>query len=140
MDSMTEIHFLSIHEALQQMQDGTLSPQALTEACSLQIERLNPKLNAFITVCDVTASHDLDKAQARRLLDPRRSEMTLKNIPFAIKDLFETKGIKTTAGSLFFKDYIPNEDAAVIQKLKAAGAVIMGKTNTHEVALGVTTK
>ncbi len=52
MDSMSEIDLLSIHEALQEMQDGTLSPQALTEACFRQIERLNPKLNAFITVCD----------------------------------------------------------------------------------------
>jgi aspartyl-tRNA(Asn)/glutamyl-tRNA(Gln) amidotransferase subunit A len=149
MDSMTEINFLSIHEALQQMRDGTLSPQALTEACSRQIERLNPKLNAFITVCNVTAS-DAGRVGggSRYGLRPTRPSppyrdhvpaMTLNNIPFAIKDLFETKGIRTTAGSLFFKDYIPSEDAAVIQKLKAAGAVIMGKTNTHEIALGVTT-
>ncbi|MFZ1041459.1 MAG: amidase [Anaerolineales bacterium] len=136
---MAEINFLSIHEALQQMQDGTLSPQALTEACLRQIERLNPKLNAFITVCDVSAAPTLSIAEEHRILDQRRSVMTLRNIPFGIKDLFETKGIRTTAGSLFFKDFIPNEDAAVIQKLKAAGAIIMGKTNTHEVALGVTT-
>ncbi len=149
MDSMTEISFLSVHEALQQMQDGTLSPRALTEACLRQIERLNPKLNAFITVCDITAS-DAGRVGggSRYGLRPTRPSppyrdhvlaMTLQNIPFAIKDLFETKGIKTTAGSLFFKDYVPDEDAAVIQKLKAAGAVIMGKTNTHEIALGVTT-
>jgi aspartyl-tRNA(Asn)/glutamyl-tRNA(Gln) amidotransferase subunit A len=147
MDSMTEINFLSIYEALKEIQDGTLSPHALTEACFRQIERLNPKLNVFITVCnDVNASLGLDPeraqgvaAEERRLLDQRRIAMTLKNIPFAIKDLFETKGIRTTAGSLFFKDYIPSEDAAAIQKLKAAGAVILGKTNTHEIALGVTT-
>ena len=134
MDSMSEINFLSIHEALQQMQDGTLPPQALTEACFRQIERLNPKLNAFITIYDVTASEE-------EIATPQkpRPAMTLSHIPFAIKDLFETKGIRTTAGSLFFKDYLPSEDAAVIQKLKAAGAVIMGKTNTHEIALGVTT-
>ena len=163
MDSMSEINFLSIHEALQQMQDGTLPPQALTEACFRQIERLNPQLNAFITVYDIPASPSLDperaqgvKAEERRLLDQQRigtlahlphelrgvrasAAVTLQNIPFAIKDLFETKGVRTTAGSLFFKDYLPSEDAAVIQKLKAAGAVIMGKTNTHEIALGVTT-
>jgi aspartyl-tRNA(Asn)/glutamyl-tRNA(Gln) amidotransferase subunit A len=158
MDSMSEINFLSIHEALRQMQDGTLTPRALTEACFRQIERLNPKLNAFITVCDVTASeawqsHSNEEIAARRksplatlahlpheLRGVRASAgVTLKHIPLAVKDLFETKGIRTTAGSLFFKDYIPNEDAAVIQKIKAAGAVIMGKTNTHEIALGVTT-
>ena len=134
MDSMSEINFLSIHEALQQMQDGTLPPRALTEACFRQIERLNPKLNAFITVYDIPASEE-------EIATPQKTQlaMTLSHIPFAIKDLFETKGIRTTAGSLFFKDYLPSEDAAVIQKLKAAGAVIMGKTNTHEIALGVTT-
>jgi len=138
MDSMSEISFLSVHEALQQMQDGTLSPQALIEACSRQIERLNPILNAFSTVCDVTASAEIAAPHPSTSAGSRLA-MTLNNIPFAIKDLFETKGIRTTAGSLFFKDYIPNEDAAVIQRLKAAGAVIMGKTNTHEIALGVTT-
>jgi aspartyl-tRNA(Asn)/glutamyl-tRNA(Gln) amidotransferase subunit A len=140
MDSMTEINFLSIHEALQQMQDGTLTPRDLTEACSRQIERLNPQLNAFITVCDVTANEK--KIATRRLATlalGASAGVTLNHIPFAVKDLFETKGIRTTAGSLFFKDHIPDEDAFVIQKLKAAGAVIMGKTNTHEVALGVTT-
>ena len=65
MDSMSEINFLSIHEALRQMQDGTLPPQALTEACSRQIERLNPKLNAFITVYDITASPSLDPERAQ---------------------------------------------------------------------------
>ena len=144
MDSVPEIEFLSIHEAWQQMQDGALSPQALTEACFRQIERLNPKLNAFITICDevIERAEDPKQSPHQQEIDPPRKTRlaaTLNHIPFAIKDLFETKGIRTTAGSLFFKDYIPNEDAAVIQKLKAAGAVIMGKTNTHEIALGVTT-
>ncbi len=64
--------------------------------------------------------------------------MTLANIPIAVKDLYETAGIRTTAGSLFFKDYIPEQDAVVVSKLKAAGADIIGKTSTHEIALGVT--
>ena len=126
------------------MQDGTLSPQTLTEACFRQIERLNPKLNAFVTVCDDVIERAEDSKQSPHqqeiaALQKTRFATTLNHIPFAIKDLFETKGIRTTAGSLFFKDYIPDEDAAVIEKLKAAGAVIMGKTNTHEIALGVTT-
>jgi len=140
MDSMTEINFLSVHEAVEKIQDGTLSPQALTEACFRQIERLNPTLNAFVTICDnVTASAARRSRDKEEIASRKALGMTLNNIPFAIKDLFETKGIRTTAGSFFFKDYVPDEDASVIQKLKAAGAVIMGKTNTHEVALGVTT-
>jgi len=109
------------------MQTGTLPPQDLSEACSRQIERFNPSLNAFITVVEHPASSRQERGG------------NLAGIPLAVKDLFETKGIRTTAGSVFFKDYIPAEDAAVVQKLKAAGAVIMGKTNTHEIALGVTT-
>jgi aspartyl-tRNA(Asn)/glutamyl-tRNA(Gln) amidotransferase subunit A len=126
---MTGPNFLSISEALHQMRSGKLSPQSLAGACLHQIEILNPKLNAFITVLDVLAGQVKSPSQAN----------SLAGIPIAVKDLFETRGIRTTAGSKFFKDYVPVEDAAVIAKLKDAGAVIMGKTNTHEIALGVTT-
>ena len=99
----------------------------LTQACYHQIERLNPTINAFITV-----------------IPPEQSSIgasstgTLSGIPIAVKDLYETAGIRTTAGSLFFKDYIPEQDAVAVKKLKAAGANIIGKTSTHEIALGVT--
>jgi aspartyl-tRNA(Asn)/glutamyl-tRNA(Gln) amidotransferase subunit A len=63
----------------------------------------------------------------------------LAGIPVAVKDLFETTGVLTTSGSLFFRDYVPDSDAAVVRRLKAAGARIIGKTNTHEIAFGVTT-
>ena len=64
--------------------------------------------------------------------------MPLYGIPIAVKDLYDTKGIRTTGGSKFFADHIPTEDAFVVQKIKKAGAQIIGKTNTHEIALGVT--
>jgi aspartyl-tRNA(Asn)/glutamyl-tRNA(Gln) amidotransferase subunit A len=100
----------------------------LTTACYRQIERLNPRLNAFITVIP------------REQLDPlsNADHMPLYGIPLAVKDLYNTKGILTTAGSLFFKDHLPQEDAFVVHKMKRAGAQIIGKTNTHEIALGVT--
>jgi aspartyl-tRNA(Asn)/glutamyl-tRNA(Gln) amidotransferase subunit A len=146
MDGVNEINFLSIHEAQQQMRDGSLSPQALIEACFRQIERLNPNLNAFVTVCDDVVTSELESAAERPAVRKATGSppnapgsSSLDHIPFAIKDLIETRGIRTTSGSLFFKDHIPGEDAAVVHKLKAAGAVIMGKTNTHEIALGVTT-
>lgn len=153
METMDTPHLLSIEEAGAAIKDGKLSPHALTEACSRQIERLNPKLNAFITVCkDVVVRNAVTKQSAFQqgiatplstrlatLAPDASAGVTLENIPIAIKDLFETKGIRTTAGSLFFKDYVPNEDAVVVQKVKAAGAIVMGKTNTHEIALGVTT-
>ncbi len=125
---MTEPNFLSVHDAITQIQNRTITPQLMAEACFRQITRLNPILHAFITLCtDVFQAYEPP-------LQPRH----LQGIPLALKDLFETKGIRTTAGSRFFKDYIPEQDATVVQKLKTAGAIILGKTNTHEIALGVT--
>ena len=135
MDIMNDLNSLSISVALDLLRKKQVSPQDLAEACFRQIERLNPTLNAFITVCDAQAT-----------LNPLPSEQTiplalanaLRGIPIAVKDLFDTAGIRTTAGSIFFKDNIPGGDAFVIEKLKQAGATIVGKTNTHEIALGVT--
>jgi aspartyl-tRNA(Asn)/glutamyl-tRNA(Gln) amidotransferase subunit A len=144
MDCMTEPNLLSVYEALHQMRAGRLSPRTLTEACFHQIERLNPKLNAFITVCDGVLESEDKTSQTKQVayrLDVAASGTgaALPGIPLGIKDLFETKGIRTTAGSKFFTNYIPADDAVVVRKLKEAGATIMGKTNTHEIALGVTT-
>jgi aspartyl-tRNA(Asn)/glutamyl-tRNA(Gln) amidotransferase subunit A len=99
----------------------------LTEACFRQIEKLNPILNAFITVI---------KPEANIL--PPSGSMPLYGIPVAVKDLYNTQGVRTTAGSKFFADHVPQDDAFVVQKIKKAGAQIIGKTNTHEIALGVT--
>jgi len=99
----------------------------LASTCYKIIERLNPILNAFITVIPPEKS-DL----------PHNGSMPLYGIPIAVKDLYDTKGIRTTGGSKFFTDNIPNEDAFVIQKIKKSGGQIIGKTNTHEIALGVT--
>lgn len=101
----------------------------LAANCYRQIERLNPILNAFITVI----------APNRDEL-PSNGSMPLYGIPVAVKDLFDTKNIRTTGGSKFFADRIPEEDAYVVQKVKKAGGQIVGKTNTHEIALGVTNK
>src|SRR5260221_8809212 len=135
MDIMDDIHLLSISTALDLLRGKKITPQELAEACFRQIERLNPTLNAFITVCDTRAT-----------INPQPSEQTipyalanaLRGIPIAVKDLFDTAGIRTTAGSKFFAENIPDSDAFVVEKLKQAGATIMGKTNTHEIALGVT--
>jgi aspartyl-tRNA(Asn)/glutamyl-tRNA(Gln) amidotransferase subunit A len=96
----------------------------LVSASYHKIERLNPVLNAFITVIH----REVDSKQ----------DGPLYGIPIAVKDLYETKGIRTTAGTRFFEDHIPDEDAFVVQKIKKAGAHLVGKTNTHEIALGVT--
>ncbi len=99
----------------------------LASACYRQIEKLNPTLNAFITVLEPEQN-----------ILPSTGNMPLYGIPIAVKDLYDTQGIRTTSGSKFFADNIPTEDAYVVQKIKKAGGHIIGKTNTHEIALGVT--
>ncbi len=133
MDTMDNIHTLTISDALEQIRGQKISSRELVEACSRQIERLNPKLNAFITVID-----SQDALNTQRHEDDTSRSKALYGIPIAVKDLFDTTGIRTTIGSKFFAENIPTEDAFVVEKLKQAGAVITGKTNTHEIALGIT--
>src|SRR5262249_4921484 len=124
---------LSISSALELLGEKKISTQELAEACYRQIESLNPKLNAFITVIDVQVA-----LNARLPDDHGSSSNKLRGIPIAVKDLFDTAGIRTTIGSKFFAENIPHQDAFVVEKLQQAGATIVGKTNTHEIALGIT--
>lgn len=124
---------LTITTALEALHGGNATAQELAESCFRQIERLNPKLNAFITVLDLPSALE---AQLPATVHPLTS--ALRGIPIAIKDLFETAGIRTTIGSLFFSDHIPDTDAFVVEKIRQAGAIVVGKTNTHEIALGIT--
>ena len=119
---------LSLTDQRNLVKSKEIAASELTSACYQQIERLNPILNAFITVIP-----------SEQLIPSNSAQNTpLEGIPLAVKDLYDTKGIRTTAGSRFFADNIPQEDAFVVQKLRKAGAQIIGKTNTHEIALGVT--
>ena len=134
-----DISRLNLVTALGQLRRREYSAVELTETCLRQIERLNPTINAFITPTPEVAR--LGAVQADALLAAQRSDprqCALLGMPIALKDLFETAGIRTTAGSKFFADHIPAEDAQAVRKLKLAGAVVLGKTNTHEIALGVT--
>jgi len=135
-----DLSALTLSSALGQIRQGALSPRALTTACLDRIGRLNPQLNAFLTVTSESAIGQAEQAEMLVSRSPANlDQLELLGIPLAIKDLFETAGIRTTAGSLFFKDYIPSVDATVVLMLKRSAAVLLGKTNTHEIALGVTT-
>jgi Asp-tRNA(Asn)/Glu-tRNA(Gln) amidotransferase A subunit family amidase len=105
-----------------------ISPVELADAVLARIERLNPRLNAFLTVTAERARADARAAEARAqrgaLLGP------LDGIPYSIKDLEPTAGIRTTFGSKWFESNVPAEDGAVAARLKAAGGVLLGKTNT----------
>jgi len=131
-----ELTELTLTEAAELIKTGELSPVELTEAHLMRIERLDPQLNCFITL---TAQQALEQARQAEAAIHRGGYLgTLHGIPLAVKDLYETAGIRTTAGSTFFADYVPEEDCAVVQKLRTAGAVNLGKLNLHEIALGVT--
>ena len=144
---MDNLNSLTISTALEALRGQKISPQDLTSAGLRQIERLNPALNAFITVTpaplQVQAENPPETSTTERQKNVTSTQssaraMPLKGIPIAVKDLFDTASIRTTAGSKFFTDNIPETDAFVVRKLKEAGALIIGKTNTHEIALGVT--
>ena len=124
---------LTISDALEKMRGKTLTAREVAEACFRQIERLNPQLNAFITVFDAD-----EALEAQLPVNDGSSTKSLNGIPLAIKDLFDIAGVRTTIGSKFFADHIAEQDAYVVEKLKQAGAVFVGKTNTHEIALGIT--
>ncbi len=113
-----------------------VSPVELTEACIERCERLDPRLHAFITPTFETARREATAAAeaiaAGRYLGP------LHGIPFGLKDLYDTAGVLTTAGSPLREEYLPAEDAHVVKLLKQAGMVLLGKLTMHELALGGT--
>jgi aspartyl-tRNA(Asn)/glutamyl-tRNA(Gln) amidotransferase subunit A len=125
----------TLAEAAAQIRTRKLSPLELTRACLARIERLNPALNAFITI---TADVALEQArQAEAEIMAGRWRGPLHGIPIGLKDLLDTAGVRTTAASNQFRDRVPTEDAELVRQLKQAGAVIVGKLNLHEFAFGV---
>ena len=127
---------LSIAEAQRLIRAGALSPLELVEAYLERIGRFDARLNAFVTVTGERAA-----ARARELeaeLARGRWRGPLHGIPIALKDNIDTAGVLTTAASAVYADRVPDEDAEVVTRLEAAGAVIVGKLNMHEFAYGGT--
>ena len=133
---MEELGYLSIDEASRLLARKEISPVELTKACLERIERFDPQINSFITLVPWIAMEQARRAEAELLQGEHCGP--LHGIPIALKDLYETAGIQTTAGSRHFADFVPEKDAVVVQKLHEAGAILLGKLNMHEIALGVT--
>jgi aspartyl-tRNA(Asn)/glutamyl-tRNA(Gln) amidotransferase subunit A len=123
-------------KAARKVRDRSLSPLELTRACLKRIERYNPRLNAFITITVDRALAEARKAEREIANGGWRGP--LHGIPIALKDNVATAGVRTTAASALFEHRVPTEDAEVVGRLKAAGAVFLGKLNMHEFALGTT--
>jgi aspartyl-tRNA(Asn)/glutamyl-tRNA(Gln) amidotransferase subunit A len=133
--AISETIHLTLEDAGALLRDQRVSPAELTEACLARIEAVEPRLNAFVTV-----TAELARAQARQAGDEiaaGRYRGPLHGIPVAVKDLFATNGIRTTAGSRILADWIPDEDATVVRRLREAGAVLLGKLGLHEFAYGI---
>ncbi|MGA2964679.1 MAG: amidase [Terriglobales bacterium] len=124
----------TIRELSRKIRDRAISPVELTRDCLARIERLNPALNAFIAV---TADSALDQARrAEREVVRGDYRGPLHGIPIGLKDILDTAGVRTTAASALFKARIPKDDAEVVRRLRAAGAIVLGKQNLHEFAYG----
>ncbi|MBI3985108.1 MAG: Asp-tRNA(Asn)/Glu-tRNA(Gln) amidotransferase subunit GatA [Candidatus Levybacteria bacterium] len=130
---MTSHNNLTIKKAREGLLKKDFSAVELLNAYLEQIERKNSELNAFITVCK---SEALEQAKHADKLLSEGQDLPLLGIPIALKDIYSTKGIQTTAGSNVLKGYIPPFDATVVARLKEAGAVIIGKTNLDAWAHG----
>ena len=111
------------------------SVELVTDALA-RIERLQPRLNSFLTVTPDTALARARQADAQIANGAGRG--ALRGIPVAVKDVYSTRGVRTTCGSLLFAGHVPDHDAAVVERLEAAGAIIVGKTSLHELAYGIT--
>ena len=109
-----------------------------TQACLDHIERHNEKINAFITVMSDQAIDDAAKIDAK--MESGDWSGLLAGMPISIKDCIDVAGVPCTNGTLFYRDYVPNQDAPIVRALRQAGAVILGKTNLHEFCYGATTQ
>lgn len=125
---------LTIKKAAELLRSRAVSPVELTQACLKRIEKYNSSLNAFITI---TAEQALATAREREAEQARgKWRGPFHGIPIALKDNIDTASVRTTAASEVFKDRVPSEDAEVARRLKNAGAILLGKLNLHEFAMG----
>jgi Asp-tRNA(Asn)/Glu-tRNA(Gln) amidotransferase A subunit family amidase len=129
---MVEPYRFSVTESAERIRDGRLTPTELVESLLSRITELEPRLDAWVTVDTEGALKSAKtltrEAAARNLRGP------LHGIPVGIKDIFNTKGLRTTMGSPLFSNYVPESDARIVERLREAGAIILGKTETTEFA------
>ena len=132
--SDTQLHYLSIRQAGELIQRGELSPVELTRACLDRIQATDDRLHSFILLLADEALAQARTAEAEVLRGAYKGPM--HGIPFALKDLYDTAGVRTTAGSQVDIDRVPGEDATTTARLKEAGGILLGKLAMHEFALG----
>ncbi len=130
----SDLHHLTIAQAADLIRTRRLSPVELTEALLKRIEALEPQVNAFITLTQSGARRQAQEAE--REIAQGHYRGPLHGVPFALKDIYDTRGILTSGGSRVGIDNVPREDATTTRKLLDAGAILLGKLQTHEFAHG----
>ncbi|MEE8413281.1 MAG: amidase family protein, partial [Dehalococcoidales bacterium] len=125
-----EICFMSVVEMREAIKTKRLSPVEIMDAILSRIERLNPEVNAYCTLLAESARKQAKEAET--MVMKGKELGPLHGVPVSIKDLIFTKGIRTTGGSKIYENFIPQQDAIVVARLKAAGAIVIGKTNASE--------
>lgn len=136
MNVREEIVSLSINDLARKIKAKELSPVEIVDSFFTQVDKVNEDVNAFITIIGEDARKAAKQAEDEIMNEQCRSP--LHGIPIGLKDVVFTKGVKTTMGSPIYKDFIPDEDAEIVRKLAEAGAIIIGKLNTHQFAYGPT--
>jgi aspartyl-tRNA(Asn)/glutamyl-tRNA(Gln) amidotransferase subunit A len=134
--SLLDISNLTIKHVSKLIASRQISCLELVDATIERIEKLNPKLNAFITILDESARREARHADS--LIKQGKYLGPLHGIPVSFKDLIYVKGVKSTSGSKILADFVPDYDSTVTRKLRKAGAIIVGTNNTHEFACGIT--
>jgi aspartyl-tRNA(Asn)/glutamyl-tRNA(Gln) amidotransferase subunit A len=129
-------HFAGIAEIGEWIRRGDVSPVELLKSFLERIGKLNPQLNAFITVASESALQGAESA-AKEIREGKWRG-PLHGLPIGIKDFYDTAGIRTTAAFEHFRNRVPGRDAACVEELKKAGAIIIGKTNMHTLGMGTT--
>ncbi|WP_240417236.1 amidase [Paenibacillus periandrae] len=135
---MTESHFTTLTELGEGYLNKKFSPTEIVRSTLARIERLQPELNAFIHVMSEQALEQAEVLEKEMLKGEIRGP--LHGVPVAVKDMIQTKGVRTTAGSRVLEHWIPDEDATVVTRLKKAGVILVGKANMHEFAMGATSE
>jgi len=120
------------------IRERKISPVEVTDAFLARIEKTNPRLNAYVTVTADLAREAAKRAEAAIMAGAEMGP--LQGVPFSVKDLVFTAGVRTTGGSLVFRDFIPDADSLVVARLKEAGGIMLGKTNTPEFGYKATTE
>ena len=131
---LSELRELTLRELAAGIRNGTTTPVEIIRLLLEQIRRTDEKLKAYVTVCEESAVKLAEAAEVQ--IKCGHDLGVLHGLPMSVKDLYETEGVRTTCGSKLMQDYVPKTDCTVVRRLKSNGAILLGKTNTHEFALG----